>query len=146
MFLLIRKLKVLEQLCIVTSEVVKNESDQDWNKKGCILIYRILDNIIATYPGLANLIKRGIEKSKAIIAFSKLNLADLNNPDFEISLLETSATKKLEFKTGTTSPSQSSRSHRKRSNSRDINEPTLSDLNHTYISNEKGTNRKASPQ
>jgi len=145
-----------EQLCILVDENdVKNKeqeeelssTSQSWNKKKCILIYRILDNLMATFPGLANIVKKGIEKSKAMIAFSKLSTAELNNPNFEVPLLEVGQLgKKVDTKSQSGSVSRASGS-RKMSSSKSPNgkykEPSLSDLNQTYASVDKNLRKKS---
>lgn len=144
-----------EQLCILVDEndPKSNKDDelsstsQSWNKKKCILIYRILDNLMATFPGLANIVKKGIEKSKAMIAFSKLSTADLNNPNFEVPLLEVGKmTQKTDTKSQSGSVSRASGT-RKYSTSRSpdgkYKEPSLSELNQTYASVDKNLRKKS---
>jgi WD40 repeat protein len=149
-----------EQLCILVDENdaksnrgESQENDdfsntsQSWNKKKCILIYRILDNLMATFPGLANIVKKGIEKSKAMIAFSKLSTAELNNPNFEVPLLEVGKlTQKTDTKSQSGSVSRASGT-RKYSTSRSpdgkYKEPSLSELNQTYASVDKNLRKKS---
>ena len=55
-----------------------------WGKTTHILIYRIIDNLINGFPGLGNIYRRGFEKNKLITAFSKLDINDLKNPNYEL--------------------------------------------------------------
>lgn len=87
-----------------------------------------------------------------MIAFSKLSTEDLNNPNFEIPLLDTiSAPKAVDFKsqTGSRKISVSSGSNSKKntlSNKGSIRDPSFTDLNQTYATVEKGMRRKKSPE
>ena len=54
------------------------------NRHGYLLIYRIFENLTVNFPGLANLIRRGLEKSKAFNAFGNMSMEDLLNPNYEI--------------------------------------------------------------
>lgn len=131
-----------------------NEIQPSWSQKRCILIYRILDNLLTTFPGLASIVKKGIEKSKAMVAFSKLTLADLNNPNFEIPLLEAVhvINKQSDEKSRTgsrlsyTSISSSKVKYGRKSSNEKLKEPSLSDLNQTYTTVDRAIRkRKVSP-
>ncbi len=120
--------------------------------KRSILIYRILDNLLTTFPGLASVVKRGIEKSKALIAFSKLTMDDLYNPNFELPLLEVVSLPKKgddeRSRSGSRlsySSSKTKTNYGKNSKQVKLKEPSLSELNHTYMSVDKAIRRKVSP-
>jgi len=103
---------------------------------------------MATFPGLANIVKKGIEKSKAMIAFSKLSTVDLNNPNFEVPLLEVGqVTKKTDNKSQSGSVSRGSLSRKNMTASKSpdgkYKEPSLSELNQTYASVDKNTRKKS---
>jgi len=159
-----------EQLCIVVDENDQNDKNQsgdenkniesqtssrNWSQKRCILIYRILDNLLTTFPGLASIVKKGIEKSKAMVAFSKLTIADLNNPNFELPLLETGHVlnkqgddkSRSNSRLSYTSISGSKINYGRKSSASDkLKEPSLSDLNQTYTTVDRAIRkRKVSP-
>ena len=114
-----------------------------------------MDNLLTTFPGLASIVKKGIEKSKAMIAFSKLTTADLNNPNFELPLLTTghALDKQGDEKSGSNSRSRlsytstsGSKINYGRKSTDKLKEPSLSDLNQTYTTVDRAIRkRKVSP-
>lgn len=83
--MLIKTAFSLDQLCIVVNQA--SNSAESFPKNGGILIYRVFDNLLHIFPGLANLSRRGVAKEKLLNAFQRMSLEDLRNPQFEIPVL-----------------------------------------------------------
>lgn len=68
-----------DQICVVGSYA--NDPD-----KTTILIYKTFENLINLYPGLSNLYRKGIERTKICNIFPKLSMQELKNKELEIQM------------------------------------------------------------
>lgn len=66
-----------DQICVVATY------DNDVNKT-TILIYKTFENLINLYPGLSNLYRKGMERSKICNAFPRFTMTELKNKELEI--------------------------------------------------------------
>ena len=78
---------ILEQFCILVEDVHEEGEPVITNpylKPTNVGIYRILENLIAIFPGLSNVVKKGLDKTRAMFTFSKLSMKELKDPNYEI--------------------------------------------------------------
>ena len=101
---------------VVDPELSEKEREvySTWEKKTMILVYRTFETLTELFPGLANLAKKGVEKTKLMTAFGKISFKDLQDPKYEIPQFKTetevlSTVKKTE-KSSRTDPIKSHRS------------------------------------
>jgi hypothetical protein len=81
---------------IAVCDVIESEfSDKEknnfnsWEKNTLILLYRTYETLTELFPGLANLAKKGIKKTKVMNAFAKISFKDLKDPKYEIPQFKT---------------------------------------------------------
>lgn len=54
------------------------------SNKTQILIYKVFDNLISTYPGMANIYRKGIDREKLLTIFTRASKENLKDSTFYV--------------------------------------------------------------
>jgi hypothetical protein len=65
-------------------EVPDSQSDNGWERQSNIQIVRIFDALINLFVGLSSVFRRGMDREKIVNLFSRISMAELKDPAFEI--------------------------------------------------------------
>jgi hypothetical protein len=64
--------------------MISRNVKQPWRRTTQLQMFRLFENLIGLFEGLANVYRRGIDKDKVVNLFSNLELNQLNDKQFEI--------------------------------------------------------------
>ncbi|CAD8080393.1 unnamed protein product [Paramecium sonneborni] len=76
------------------------------NQYTTLQIFKIFDNLVNIFPGLANIYRKGIEKDKVMNLFEKIPKNELQNPQFDIPNLQGNGNNQLRIPGQERRPSQ----------------------------------------
>ncbi|CAK80013.1 unnamed protein product (macronuclear) [Paramecium tetraurelia] len=82
---------VLEQpivACFKNEILVSASNKLDQTKQTTLQIFKIFDNLVNLFPGLANIYRKGVSKDKIMNLFQRINKFELQNTSFEIPNLQ----------------------------------------------------------
>lgn len=73
-----------EELTPEEKEMLAKNTKQPWRRTSQVQMFRLFENLIGLFEGLANVYRRGIDKTKVVNLFSNLDSNQLNDKQFEI--------------------------------------------------------------
>lgn len=71
-----------EELTAEEKETISKNSVHPWRKATQLQVFRIFENLIGLFDGLANVYRRGIDKDKVINLYSNLEFQQLTDKMF----------------------------------------------------------------
>ncbi|CAD8069736.1 unnamed protein product [Paramecium primaurelia] len=74
--------------CFKNEILISAFTKMDSTKQTTLQIFKIFDNLVNLFPGLANIYRKGVNKEKIMNLFQRINKSELQNTSFEIPNLQ----------------------------------------------------------
>ncbi|CAD8133394.1 unnamed protein product [Paramecium pentaurelia] len=74
--------------CFKNEILISAFTKLDSTKQTTLQIFKIFDNLVNLFPGLANIYRKGVNKEKIMNLFQRINKSELQNTSFEIPNLQ----------------------------------------------------------